>query len=49
MKKSINQLIVAASLLIMAACNTASTDTKTADTTETKDSPAFDLAASSHN
>ena len=45
MKKSINQLIVAATAIFVVACNTASTDTKTADATETKDSPAFDLVA----
>jgi len=28
----------------MVACNTASTDSKTGEATETKDSPAFDLA-----
>ena len=44
-KKSFNQLIVAAIAIFMVACNTASTDTKMADATETKDSPAFDLAA----
>ena len=45
MKKSINQLIISTALIIMSACNTASTDTKTADASETKDSPAFDLAS----
>lgn len=45
MKKSISQLIIFTALIIMWACNTASTDTKTADTAETKDSPAFDLAS----
>ena len=44
MKKSLNQLIIAATAIFMAACNTASTDSKTAETTGTKESPAFDLA-----
>ncbi|MGZ8524644.1 MAG: YybH family protein [Chitinophagaceae bacterium] len=45
MKKSFTKLIVAAIAIFMVACNTASTDTKTAEATDTKDSPAFDLAA----
>jgi ketosteroid isomerase-like protein len=45
MTKSINQLIVAATAIFIVACNTASTDSKTAEATETKDKPAFDLAS----
>ncbi len=42
MKKLFN-LIIAFIALFAAGCNTASTDTKTADAAETKDSKAFDL------
>ena len=45
MKKSVNQLLVAAMAIFMVACNTASTDNKTADATETKDGHAFDLGS----
>jgi len=43
MKKVFTQLTVAAALLFMAACNTAPTDSKTAETKDTKTS--FDPAA----
>ena len=45
MTKSFNQLIVAAIAIFIVACNTAPTDSKTAETTGAKDSPAFDLTA----
>ncbi|MDQ3682200.1 MAG: DUF4440 domain-containing protein [Bacteroidota bacterium] len=45
MTKLFNQLIVAATAIFMVACNSATTDSKTPETTETKDSPAFDLAS----
>jgi len=44
MTKSFNLLIVAAAVICLVACNSASTDSKTAEATETKNSPAFDLA-----
>lgn len=45
MKKLFNQLVVVFISILMVACNSATTDSKTAETTETKDSPAFDLAS----
>ena len=44
MTKPFNQLIVATTTIFMVACNSASTDSKTADATEKKETPAFDLA-----
>lgn len=43
MTKLFNRLIILIAVIFLAACNTASTDKKTADTTDTKAS--FDLAA----
>jgi len=45
MTKSFNQLIVVVVLISMLACNTASSDKKTDETTAAKDSPAFDLSS----
>ena len=45
MKKLINQLIAAAIAIFMVACNTESSDSKTAETSETKDSHSFDLSS----
>ena len=44
MTKSFNALIVAATVMLIVACNNASSDSKGTDATEKKDSPAFDLA-----
>ncbi len=44
MIKLFNRLLAAAITISILACNTASTDSKTADATETKDISAFDLA-----
>ncbi|MGZ8541219.1 MAG: YybH family protein [Chitinophagaceae bacterium] len=41
--KKFFKLLIAFIIIFGAGCNTASTDTKTADAAETKDSPAFDL------
>lgn len=44
MKKTFHLLIIF-SAFVIASCNTASTDEKTAAATDTKDTPAFDIAA----
>jgi ketosteroid isomerase-like protein len=44
MTKSFNTLMVAAAVMLIVACNNASSDSKATDATEKKDSPAFDLA-----
>ena len=45
MTKSFNRLfVVAATAICLVACNSASSDSKTTEATETKDSPGFDLA-----
>jgi len=45
MKKLFNQLTVAAIALFMVACNTAPTESKTAETTDAKDKTSFDLSS----
>jgi ketosteroid isomerase-like protein len=45
MTKSFNQLILVTTTIFMVACNSASNDSKTADATEKKETPVFDLAA----
>jgi ketosteroid isomerase-like protein len=44
MTKSFHKLIVAVTVMSIVACNNASSDSKTADATEKKETPAFDLA-----
>lgn len=44
MKKLFNRLTVAATVVFMAACNTAPTDSKTDETTVSKGSTSFDLS-----
>lgn len=45
MKKTFNQLTAVAALLFMVACNTAPTDSKTAETTDSKANASFDLSS----
>jgi len=41
----LNQLIAVATVTLMVACNTASTDSKTSEATESKEKASFDMAA----
>jgi ketosteroid isomerase-like protein len=45
MTKLFNQLIILTAVIFLAACNTASTDAKTDETTGAKETTSFDLAA----